>query len=325
VDRVGLFDAMPAVWRKLSEVERREVCSLFDEFTGDYKSLFVQYTLLGHAPLDDMDKLRGCYYITKEDPTVFVDPVPQLPPFVPPMEQTNLDNVPGVRFRPNKFLLPYLEDKAANPSTKVYCKICHVEHFSHSSRCRRLAADLFVAMCNKVCYDHQTDDVGLEPSSYLDVEFTKEQRKMLSPTHRDVQIGVILSQIFGEKASTKIAKRRVEFMTGNINSYARLLNGPEQLERIQTYSDLAASLSDYNNEVNQQKESARAEKKQVNEEKLLKKAEKAAAEEIKRNDLLPGLMVELEKGAEHISISVISGWGSSLNIIFRLTYQDYLL
>ncbi len=52
--------------------------------------------------------------------------------------------------------------------------------------------------------------------------------------------------------------------------------------------------------MNQQKESARAEKKQVNEEKLLKKAEKAAAEEIKRNDLLPGMMVELEKGAEHI-------------------------
>ncbi len=98
VDRVGLFDAMLVVWRNLSEVEHYEVCALFDEFTGNYKSLFKEYALLGHAPMDDIDKLRGCYYLTKEDPTVFKNPVPQIPLFVPTTEQTTLDNVPGVHF-----------------------------------------------------------------------------------------------------------------------------------------------------------------------------------------------------------------------------------
>jgi hypothetical protein len=148
------------------------------------------------------------------------------------MGQTTLDNVPGVCFRPDKFLLPYLEDKAANPPMKLYCKICNdgilgyqgdlvlmpIEHFSYKSRCRKLASELFIAMCNKVCCNHKSDEVGLEPSFFLDVEFTKDQRKMLScPTPRDIQIGVIISQIFGNKATTKIAMRRVDIMTGNID------------------------------------------------------------------------------------------------------------
>ncbi len=51
--------------------------------------------------------------------------------------------------------------------------------------------------------------------------------------------------IFGDKAKTKIAKRRIDFMTGNVNSYARILNGPAQLDSISTYNNLAASLSKY--------------------------------------------------------------------------------
>jgi hypothetical protein len=175
-----------------------------------------------------------------------------------------------------------------------------IEHFSHKSRCKKLSSNLFVAMCNKVCYNHQSDEVGLEPSPYLDVEFTKEQRKLLSPTPQDVQIGVILSQIFGDKATAKIARRCVDIITGNINSYACILNGPDQLERIKTYLDLAASLSDENDEINKQKAASRAEKKQVDYERLLKKAEKSAAEALKQPDLLPGMMVDLAKGSDYV-------------------------
>ena len=64
------------------------------------------------------------------------------------------------------------------------------------------------------------------PSPHLNVEVSNDQRKALNPTVRDVQIGVVIAQIFGDKAKTKIAKRQIDFMTGNVNSYVRILNGP---------------------------------------------------------------------------------------------------
>ncbi len=60
-------------------------------------------------------------------------------------------------------------------------------------------------------------------------------------------------------------------MTGNANSYARILNGPSQLDSIKTYNDLAASLSEYNNEVKAQKASVQAEKKNADAEKAAHK------------------------------------------------------
>jgi hypothetical protein len=57
-------------------------------------------------------------------------------------------------------------------------------------------------------------------------------------------------------------------MTGNVNSYALILNGPSQLDSIKTYNDLAASLSEYSNEVKAQKASVQAdENKKANAEK----------------------------------------------------------
>ncbi len=60
-------------------------------------------------------------------------------------------------------------------------------------------------------------------------------------------------------------------MTENVNSYARILNGPSQLDSIKTYNDLAASLSQYNNEVKAQKASVQAEKKKADAEKAANK------------------------------------------------------
>ncbi len=60
-------------------------------------------------------------------------------------------------------------------------------------------------------------------------------------------------------------------MTGNVNSYAQILNGPSQLDSIKTYNDLAASLSEYNNEVKAMKASVQAEKKKANAEKAANK------------------------------------------------------
>jgi hypothetical protein len=59
VDRAGLFEAMHAVWTHLSEEDRHNVCALFDKCTDDYKLLLKKFALLGCAPMNDIDKLRG--------------------------------------------------------------------------------------------------------------------------------------------------------------------------------------------------------------------------------------------------------------------------
>ncbi len=81
------------------------------------------------------------------------------------------------------------------------------------------------------------------PSNWLDVECSKDQRKALNPTPRDVQVGAIIGQIFGDDAKTRISKRHIDIMTGNVNSYARILNGPSQLDSIKMLLDSGKRIS----------------------------------------------------------------------------------
>jgi hypothetical protein len=42
----------------------------------------IEFVALGVGAVDEIDKLRGCYFVTKEDPSVFVNPVPEIPPII---------------------------------------------------------------------------------------------------------------------------------------------------------------------------------------------------------------------------------------------------
>ena len=100
------------------------------------------------------------------------------------------------------------------------------------ARSREIAGKLFVHMTNFVASNHGWHKGGdMIPSAYLDAELTKDQIDLLNPTARDVQLGAILDQCIGQKAKKIIAKRRIDIVTGNVNSYARMLNGPTQLEK----------------------------------------------------------------------------------------------
>ncbi len=114
----SLFDAMPAIWQHLSEDDRHKVCALFDKVTGDYKSLLIEFVALGVEAVDKIDKLRGCYFDMKEDPSVFVNPVAKIPPIRGTMAGTQhqwlLDNdCKGFKFAPPKLLQPYIVKPSA--------------------------------------------------------------------------------------------------------------------------------------------------------------------------------------------------------------------
>ena len=74
-DHTTLFDAMHAVWQHLSESERRELCSLFNSFDGIWSTDNLRKVMaLRMVKLDEIDELCGCFLMSKEDPSVFVEP-----------------------------------------------------------------------------------------------------------------------------------------------------------------------------------------------------------------------------------------------------------
>jgi hypothetical protein len=194
-------------------------------------------------------------------------------------------------------------------------------HKSHVGRCTKLSSDLFVAMTNYVSYHHDTDD-DMIPSPHLNVEVSANQRKALNPTVRDIQIGAVIAQIFGDKAKTKIAKRRIDFMTGNVNSYARILNGPAQLDSISTYNDLAASLSDYHNEMQAQKAIAAAEKQQADVNKAAKKALKDKELEELHLLKLPICTQHVSEGLAHCLSLNLDPMKEILKHVFNITESN---
>ena len=242
----------------------------------------------------------------------------------PSKKQTLLNrDFNGFAFAPEFALNPYLEDKKKHTKTIVSlvpffpelpclskCDIevsgdhglkvtaAPVAHPSKSwpkTRSRKVAGNLYRHMCNFTAaawgYAH---DGNLLPSPYLDVNVSRDQVKMLNPSPRDVQIGALIDESSGEKAMKKIAKRRIEFMNGNVNSYARVLNGQAQMESIKNYSELAASIAVYSREMTERENQKQGEKKKSDQEKAEKKRQQELKDKHDRDRLLPGCREDVE-------------------------------
>ena len=58
-----------------------------------------------------------------------------------------------------------------------------------------------------------------------------------------------------------LAKQRIDMITGNVNSYARILNGPVQLDKMKTFNEVAASIAVIRKERNEKNEAMHVQKK----------------------------------------------------------------
>ena len=81
-------------------------------------------------------------------------------------------------------------------------------------------------------------------SSYLDVETTKDQCRLLNPTPLNCLAGYIMEYTVGERALRRLPQRRLNFIDGFIISYCSILNSPERLEQIRQANKLASVLCD---------------------------------------------------------------------------------
>ena len=75
------IDATLAVWQHMNEEESRKLCSLFDTFSDVLSTVILQQVMsLAFIKLDDIEKLQGCYFTTKEESSIFVEPITPLDP-----------------------------------------------------------------------------------------------------------------------------------------------------------------------------------------------------------------------------------------------------
>ena len=87
---------------------------------------------------------------------------------------------------------------------------------------------------------------------------------------------------------------------GNVNIYARILNGEAQLENVKTFTQLAASMSSFQAEKEVQKDGARLEKKKDEEEKPLKKLESNRKAKAEHDRLLHICKEHVARGIAHV-------------------------
>lgn len=92
-----IFDTMPACWKKLTKVQRREVCTLISSFYDKSRidrskapwSLMnlKSFLKLGFVTLDNVPKFRASFLATRGDDSIFCDP-----PINPPVDDTATNN-----------------------------------------------------------------------------------------------------------------------------------------------------------------------------------------------------------------------------------------
>ena len=80
--------------------------------------------------------------------------------------------------------------------------------------------------------------------SYLDVDTTKYQFRLLNPTTLDCIEDYIMEDAVGDRDLKRLPQRRLKFIDGSISSYCSILNSPEQLEHTRQANRLSYVLCD---------------------------------------------------------------------------------
>jgi len=102
----------------------------------------------------------------------------------------------------------------------------------------------FDYLTNHVAKTHVPDKHGkLLPSACLDVEVSSDQIRMMEPSMKDLRMSSIMAETVGPAATKKMAKRRLDMISANIASHARILNSESEIKSAKEHLELAESLS----------------------------------------------------------------------------------
>ena len=128
-----------------------------------------------------------------------------------------------------------------------------------------------------------------EPSSYLDAEVSLTQKRLFNPSKRHTLHGHISYDCKGTAAAEKIAKRRLDVVSGSIASYSRCLNDPSRLAAIKEMCEMTAAVAEISEDKEREKKRLLDEATAAAAEKAAKKKREAEEEEAKTLELQPKL------------------------------------
>jgi len=299
--RTSLFDAMPPCWVKLSVEQRHEVLTIIqnvydladmcDEKPEWTKEVVV--ALARYVKLEEVHKLRACHLVSKQDPSVIVHD-----------DGTVKSNEAAAAAAVDSNQDPTLVDVAkkaqakANGSTERdffhwQPKNLMQEHMVDKKN-PEAQAKLFHHMTNYAAQMMWDSKRKPQPSAHLDANMSEDQSELLQPSYKNTLQGFIVHDVKGKGAQNKLAKRRLDMMSGNASSYSRCLNDPKRLKQIKEMNQLAAAVASVTAEMEEEKR-AQVEKTAQNvKASKEKKAKKQAEEEAERAVELPKLKPLIE-------------------------------
>lgn len=153
---------------------------------------------------------------------------------------------------------------------------------------------MFGHMTNFVANAHWDEVKQLEPSAALDVEMSDVQRTLFNPTYKNVLMGYILYDVKGKGAKQKIAKRRLDAISGNVGSYSKILNSSKRIKMIQEVNQLTATVAEVTADMENQLERKREDAAQKVRDSKAKKEQLRLKEEAKKALLMPKLTATVE-------------------------------
>jgi len=140
--------------------------------------------------------------------------------------------------------------------------------------------------------------VPLCPSTSLDLEISKDQQQLFNPTYADLLLSSVEQGSFGEEAKRIIANRHHDVIDGNAKSFSKVLNSEERMRKVTDYNEMTAGIAEISAEKDDQKRKKQEEEQKKDKEK--KDAGKKAAIDKEKDEKLPGIILDVNKGEDYL-------------------------
>ena len=312
---------MPACWTKLSVEQRHEVIDICKnvsevaELVGE-RPRWTKETVVAlarYVKLDDVHKLRACYLISRKDPSVIVHDDGTRIKIQEPVNPSESSNASAPQDPQDSAVAAVARAAVVEANGSTARDFFHwqpkslMQDYMMDKKNPQAQAKLFHHMTNyaaQMMWNAKSNQ-RLEPSPYLDATISDDQHELLCPTYKNTLQGFIMYDVKGKGAQNKLAKRRLDMISGNVSSYSRCMNDPKRLKQIQEVNQLAATVAAVTADIANEKKMVSIKKAQKVKATKEKKATKQAEAEAQRAVELPKLqpiMGDFETGRRDITI-----------------------
>ena len=217
------YNLLPGWWHGMAPTEKRRCFEILQSHDNKYsKACVLQLHDVMHIPITDMQNLRVCLELCSDHPEHLDRELPQAVPAAEP-----LDVVVAAQASVGK-ITDGLTSFQLHPTIGGKQMLSGLAKFEHMVQLTRRSTPITQL---------------LKPSSYLDIEFTAGQQKLLDPTPQDFMMHEIMSHSHGVGAQQALAKRKLDSL-GNLRGTSGLANDAARLKRMRAQLELAGSLAE---------------------------------------------------------------------------------